>query len=108
MKLDFIDHDKLFVDKANMRRGRKAPDVGHILPSVRKRGVIVPLVVRPANDDDRFGIVAGSCRWTANGIARGEGIDHGPLPCAILEDGDDADAIEASMIENLARLDPDE
>lgn len=108
MKLAFIDHDKLYVDKTNMRRGRKAPDVAHILPSVRKRGVIVPLVVRPANDDDRFGIVAGSCRWTAYGIARGEGIDHGPLPCAILEDGDDANAIEASMIENLARLDPDE
>src|SRR3546814_17932122 len=30
------------------------------------------------------------------------------LPCAILELGDDADAIEASLIENMARLDPDE
>ncbi|WP_206365546.1 ParB/RepB/Spo0J family partition protein [Sphingomonas sp. AAP5] len=30
------------------------------------------------------------------------------MPCAILEDGDDAAAIEASLIENLARLDPDE
>src|SRR3546814_19925761 len=30
------------------------------------------------------------------------------LPCAILEPGDDADAIEASLIENMARLDPDE
>lgn len=108
MKLDFIDHDKLFVDKTNMRARRKVRDVGHILPSVRKRGVIVPLVVKPANDEGRSGIVAGSCRWTANGIVRAEGIDHGPLPCAILEDGDDADAIEASMIENMQRLDPDE
>lgn len=68
----------------------------------------MPLVVKPANDDDRSGIVAGSRRWTANGIVRAEGIDHGPLPCAILEEGDDADAIEASMIENIARLDADE
>ncbi|MES0008023.1 hypothetical protein NKK52_31410 [Mesorhizobium sp. C277A] len=30
------------------------------------------------------------------------------MPCAIMEDGDDADALEASLIENLARLDPDE
>ena len=61
MKLAFIDHDKLYVDKTNMRYARKAPDVSDILPSVRKRGVIVPLVVRPANDeaDDRSGIVAG-------------------------------------------------
>jgi ParB family chromosome partitioning protein len=108
MKLDFIDHDKLFVDKTNMRYGKKAPDVSDILPTVRKRGIIQPLIVKPANDEGRSGIVAGCRRWTANGIARAEGLDHGPLPCAILEPGDDADAIEASMIENLARLDPDE
>jgi ParB family chromosome partitioning protein len=34
------------------------------------------------------------------------GID--PLPCAIMEAGDDAAALEASLIENVARLDPDE
>ena len=108
MKLDFIDHDKLFIDKTNMRYGRKAPDVSDIVATVRKRGIILPLLVKPANDEGRSGIVAGARRWTADGIARAEGIDHGPLPCAILEDGDDAAAIEASMIENMARLDPDE
>lgn len=108
MRLAFIDHDKLFVDKTNMRFAKKAPDVTDILPTIRKRGVIQTLLVRPANDDGLFGIVAGSRRWTADGVARGEGIDHGPLPCAILEDGDDADAIEASLIENTARLAPDE
>jgi len=30
------------------------------------------------------------------------------MPCAILDDADDADAIEASLIENVARLDADE
>ncbi|WP_082010697.1 ParB/RepB/Spo0J family partition protein [Novosphingobium malaysiense] len=108
MKLDFLPHDKLFVDKANMRHGRKAPHVADIVPTVRKRGVLVPLVVRPANGEGRFGIVAGARRWTANGLVLAEGIDHGPLPCAILEAGDQADAIEASLIENTARLDPDE
>ncbi len=107
MKLDFISRDKLFLDKANMRFGRKAPDVSDMLPTVRKRGIIQPLIVRPANDQG-FGIVAGRRRWTADGIVFAEGIDHGPLPCAILEDGDDAAAVEASMIENMARLDPDE
>ena len=111
MKLAFIEHDKLFVDKTNMHYGRKAPDVSDIQPSIRKRGVLIPLVVRPAaNDhhDDRHGIVGGRRRWTANGNVLAEGIDHGPLPCAILEEGDDAAAIEASMIENFQRLDPDE
>lgn len=108
MKLDFIDHDKLFVDRTNMRYARKAPDVADILPSVRKRGILVPLIVKPANDEGHSGIVAGFRRWTANAIVRAEGIDHGPLPCAILEDGDDAAAIEASLIENCERRDPDE
>jgi ParB family transcriptional regulator, chromosome partitioning protein len=30
------------------------------------------------------------------------------LPCAVMEAGDDAAALEASLIENVARLDPDE
>src|SRR3546814_16694118 len=30
------------------------------------------------------------------------------IPCAILVEGDDADALEASMLENLARVRPDE
>lgn len=108
MKLDFIAHDKLSVSKTNMRYAKKAPDVSDILPTVRKRGVIQPLIVRPNCAPDGFEIVAGYRRWTADGVVRAEGIDHGPLPCAILDDGDDADAIEASMIENMARLDPDE
>lgn len=108
MKLAFIDHDKLFIDKTNMRSGKKAPDVSDILPTVRQRGIIQPLLVKPANDEGLSGVVAGARRWTADGIVRAEGIDHGPLPCAILEEGDDAAAIEASMIENMARLDPDE
>lgn len=115
MKLDFIPLDKLFVDKTNMRYARKAPDVSDILPTVRKRGVIQTLLVRPANDNGLFGIVAGCRRFHAAlqvAEERRAGGDIDPdaqlLPCGILEDGDDAAAIEASMIENLARLDPDE
>uniref|UniRef100_UPI00260FCC35 ParB/RepB/Spo0J family partition protein n=1 Tax=uncultured Sphingobium sp. TaxID=316087 RepID=UPI00260FCC35 len=109
MKLAFIDHSKLVPSKVNMRHGPKPPDVGDILPSIRKRGVIVPLIVRPqaGNDNGVHEIVAGRRRWTANAIALVEGIDHGPLPVAILDAGDDADAIEASLLENT-RLDPDE
>lgn len=121
MKLDFIPLDQLFVDPANMRHGKKPPDVADILPTVRKRGVLQPLIVRPGGDDGRFGIVAGSRRFRAAQLVAGErsaandnGADLDPdpgvclLPCAILEAGDDAAAVEASLIENVARLDPDE
>ena len=113
MKLDFIPLDKLVVSKANMRYAKKAPDVSDILPTVRSRGVIQPVIVRPNCAPDGFEIVAGSRRFHAAKIVAEErrlAGDPTPeaMPCAILDEGDDAAAIEASMIENMARLDPDE
>jgi len=113
MKLDFIPLDKLVVSKTNMRYGKKAPDVADILPTVRRRGVIQPVLVRPNCAPGGFEIVAGSRRFHAAKIVAEERRLAGdtttePMPCAILDDGDDAAAIEASMIENMARLDPDE
>lgn len=112
MELQFIDLGKLSVSKANMRYAKKAPDVADILPTVRKRGVIVPVLVRPNCAPDAYEIVAGARRFTAACIVaderRAAGQDIDPMPCAILSDGDDADAVEASLIENIARLDPDE
>ncbi|MBO9712486.1 ParB N-terminal domain-containing protein [Sphingomonas sp.] len=116
MKLEFIPLDKLTVSKANMRYAKKAPDVSDILPTVRTRGVIQPLIVRPNCEPGVFEIVGGARRFHAARIVAEERRaakpasppDAEPLPCAILEGGDDADAVEASLIENLARLDPDE
>ncbi|MBR2174941.1 ParB/RepB/Spo0J family partition protein [Sphingopyxis sp.] len=108
MKLDFIDLGKLSISKANMRYAKKAPDVSDILPTVRARGVLVPLIVRPNCAEGAFEIVAGARRFTAAMIvASGKG-EAEPLPCAILEEGDDAAALEASLIENVARRDADE
>ena len=112
MKLDFIPLDKLVPSKTNMRYAKKAPDVSDILPTVRKRGVLQPVIVRPNCAPDGFEIVAGFRRYTAANIVaderRAAGDEADPMPCAILDEGDDAAAIEASMIENMARLDADE
>lgn len=108
MKLDFIPLDKLSIDPANMRAKGRDPDVGDILPSIRERGVLVSLLVRPGAEDGHFRISAGRRRFTAANIVVREGGPARPLPCGILEEGDDADAIEVSMLENLARVAPDE
>ncbi|WP_068084044.1 ParB/RepB/Spo0J family partition protein [Novosphingobium rosa] len=112
MKLDFIDLGKLSVSKANMRYAKKAPDVSDILPTMRRHGVIVPVLVRQNGSPETFEIVAGARRFhAANLIAderRGAGQEADLMPCAILESGENADAIEASLIENTARVDPDE
>ncbi|MDG2001775.1 MAG: ParB/RepB/Spo0J family partition protein [Novosphingobium sp.] len=108
MELCNIEIACLSVSKANMRHCRKQPDISDILPSVKARGVLVPLLVRPAGEDGQFEIVAGRRRYHA-ALASAEGDETPPpLPCAILEAGDDAAALEASLIENVARQDPDE
>jgi ParB family chromosome partitioning protein len=107
MELKHIETHKLFVSAANMRAKGKA-DLSHILPTIRARGVIVPLIVRPAQDEDRFEIIAGKRRYYAALEVAAESGEDEPLPCAIMAAGDDAAALEASLIENVARLDPDE
>jgi ParB family transcriptional regulator, chromosome partitioning protein len=108
MKLAHIDQDRLSISPANMRNGKKPPDISDILPSVRARGVLVPLLVRQNGSAETFEIVAGRRRFCAAQIVANENGTPEPLPCAIMEAGDDAAALEASLIENTARLDPDE
>ena len=97
-----IELSKLSISKLNMRHGRKAPDVSDILPSIREKGIRQTLLVR--READGYGIVAGRRRFFAlQQIAKETGSD--PLvPCAVMTEGDAASAIEASIIENVARL----
>ena len=116
MELKHIDIAKLSVSPVNMRAGRKAPDLTNILPSVRARGVLVPLIVRAkpcpepveGGSPETYEIVAGKRRYHAALVVTAEGGDIDALPCAVMDAGDDAAALEASLIENIARLDPDE
>jgi ParB family chromosome partitioning protein len=108
MELKHIDIKKLTVSPANMR-GKGKADIANILPSVRARGILVPLMVRPNSAPDSYEVVAGKRRFAAAcRLAEENGGEAEPLPCAILDEADDAAALEASLIENVARLDPDE
>ncbi len=114
MRLEFLPIGKLCFSKANMRYAKRPPDVSDLLPTVRAKGVLQTLLVRPNGSPETFEIVAGARRFRAAQIVADERATAGeagppePLPCAILDDADDAAAIEASLIENLARLDASE
>lgn len=113
MHLTHIPLENLAVATTNMRHQRRAPDVSDLLPSIRARGILVPLLVRPtdgeaADANGSYGIVAGRRRYFAARIVATETGTTPALPCAVMEPGDDADALEASLIENLARRDVDE
>ena len=105
MDLQHIDLTKLKISPANMRHGRKEPDVADLVPSVRARGILQPLLVRP--DGVEFEIVAGRRRYFAAKVVAAEQGSIAPLPCAVMAPGDDVAALEASLIENVARLDAD-
>jgi ParB family chromosome partitioning protein len=97
MQLRHIDIANLTVSTANMR-GRGKADIANIMPSVRARGILVPLIVRPNGSPDTFEIVAGKRRYHATlAMAQENGGESEPLPCAVLDDADDAAALEASL-----------
>ena len=108
MQLAHIALKHLSISPANMRASKKPPEIGDILPSVRARGVLVPLLVRANGSADTYEIVAGRRRFFAAKAVAEEGGTAEPLPCAVMEAGDDAAALEASLIENVARLDAHE
>lgn len=109
MRLDHIDLKDLKTTNLNVRK-RGAKNVDDILPSIRSLGVLQPLLVRP--NCEGFEIVAGQRRFYAVSKLAEEASETGsaiePLPCIIMEDGDDAKVIEASLAENIARLPMDE
>jgi ParB family chromosome partitioning protein len=126
MELKHIDITRLSVSSLNMRGTKKTCDIANILPSVRARGVLVPLIVRAIGTEiigqggaeagtqareavgPAYEILAGKRRYHAALAVVDEGGGIEDLPCAVIEPGDDAAALEASLIENIARLDPDE
>ncbi len=66
--------------------------------SLRERGVLQPVLVRPVAGGT-YELVAGERRWRAAQIAGMETIP------ALVRDRDDAEALEAALIENMARED---
>ena len=67
--------------------------------SIKQRGVMQPLLVRPLNGTGRFELIAGERRWRA---AKEAGLTQIP---AIVRDASDQEALEIALIENLQRED---
>lgn len=105
MELAHIEFSKLKISRTNMRYRDPPPDVSDILPSIRVKGVLEPLIVRP--EDGKYGVVAGRRRWFSLKAVKDKMGEVAAPPCAIMAEGDDAEAIEASLLENVARRDPD-
>lgn len=108
MQLHHIPLDHLKVSPLNMRHSRRKPKVDDILPSMRQRGIIQPLLVKPNGKPDHFDIYAGRRRFFAMKTIAKEAENNPVLPCLVLDRNEDVDAVEASILENAARVAPDE
>jgi ParB family chromosome partitioning protein len=103
----------LHVSPLNMRAEKKPPSLkrmaeiaANILPTVREKGILQDLIVRP--NADGFEILAGRRRYYAARVIENERGEFPPLSCSVIAAGDDAAAVEVSLIENVAREDADE
>jgi ParB family chromosome partitioning protein len=71
--------------------------LAELVDSIRQRGIIQPLIVRPVNR--QFELIAGERRWRA---AKEVGLSEAP---AIVRQATDLEVLELSLIENLQRAD---
>ena len=106
MDLMHIPLCELSIAKTNVRHGVKKADYEDLIPSIRQRGILQPLLVR--KNGKGYEIVAGRRRYLAVQSLEEEGLEIEAIPCAIMAKGDDAAAVEASLIENVARLPMDD
>jgi len=86
---------------ANPRQPRTSFDdetLQALAESVRERGILQPVLVRPLAGG-RYELIAGERRWRAAQLA---GLEEVP---ALVRDRDDAEALEIALIENMARED---
>jgi ParB family chromosome partitioning protein len=72
-------------------------ELAELVESVRRHGVLQPIVVRPAGDG--YEVVAGERRWRAAEVA---GLKTIP---AVVRELDDRQAVEVALVENLQRQD---
>jgi|CXWL01.1.fsa_nt_gi ParB family chromosome partitioning protein len=67
--------------------------------SIRRNGVMQPIIVRPTSQSSRYEIIAGERRWRAAKLA---GLNRVPV---IIREIDDKQALELALVENVQRQD---
>lgn len=89
--------DQIQPDPDQPRRRFDEDALGELADSIRERGVIQPLIVRP--DGNRFRLVAGERRWRASRLA---GLSDVPV---VVREITEPQVFEIALIENIQRAD---
>jgi ParB family chromosome partitioning protein len=81
------------------RRSFSEEELESLAASIREKGVLQPILIRPAPNGDGYQIVAGERRWRASQRA---GLTAIP---AVIRELDDRQVLEIAIIENVQRAD---
>ena len=79
------------------RRRFGADELAELVQSVRRHGVLAPVLVRPAKEPGTYELVAGERRWRA---AQQAGLAEIP---AVVRELSDLEALDLALVENLQR-----
>ena len=91
--------EKLFPNPNQPRRDFTPEALEDLASSIRQKGVLQPLIVRPISGTDTYEIVAGERRWRAAQMAQ---VHRLPV---VIRDFDDTEVLEVAIIENIQRAD---
>lgn len=91
--------ESLFPNPDQPRRDFLPGALEDLAASIRQKGVLQPLIVRPAAQAGRYEIVAGERRWRAAQMAQ---VHEVPV---IVRDFSDTEVLEVAIIENIQRAD---
>lgn len=90
----------IVANRRNPRHDFDPEQLQELANSIREKGVMQPLLVRPSHDDPNlFELIAGERRWRAAQMAN---LHEVPV---IIRDVDDREALELAIIENVQRAD---
>ncbi|KQX38803.1 chromosome partitioning protein ParB [Devosia sp. Root436] len=89
----------IIANRANPRRTFDPDQLEELTNSIREKGVMQPLLVRPSDDPNIFELIAGERRWRA---AQKAGLHDVPV---IVREVGDKEALELAIIENVQRAD---
>jgi len=81
------------------RRTFRDEDLQDLANSIREKGILQPIVVRPGSGPENYEIVAGERRWRAAQLAK---LHEVPVSVREFSDGE---ALEIAIIENVQRAD---
>ncbi len=93
-----LDLDKIQSGKYQPRGNFNSDSLAELADSIRKNGVMQPILVRELSDD-RYEIIAGERRWRAAKLA---GLNEIPV---LIREMENEQALEIAIVENIQRED---